>query len=160
MCDPLTITTALTIGSQAIGAVGQFQQAQGQRETLEATARQQASEQSDATEVEIGERVREGRRERARLRVAGGEAGLAISGSFESQLVDSFSQQGRDIALTEFQADQQAASLQTRVNNESASISGDRPLDVIGAGLQIASASAPAFSKSNKTASNLTIPGG
>ena len=139
MCEPISLGTGLGIASSAAGAVGAYQQAQGQRAALEASARQRAAELSDQQEVELGERVRAGRRERARLRVAAGEAGLALSsGSFEAQIADSFSQQGQDAGNIRFRGRQSERSLRTGVNAQAASIVGDSPLALAGAGLQIA----------------------
>ena len=139
MCEPVTLTTGLSIASSAVGAVGAYQQARGQRAALEASARQRASEISDQQEVELGERVRAGRRERARLRVSAGEAGLALtSNSFEAQIADSFSQQGQDAGVIRFQGRQSERALRSGVNTRAASIQGDSPLALAGAGLQIA----------------------
>ena len=97
MCDPVT-ATVLAIGSAALGANSQRSTARRQLRS-NATQREQQQKQLQAqASVKAGERVTQAQAEQARLRVAGGEAG--ISGlSFEAQLMDSVFQTDQDLAL-------------------------------------------------------------
>ena len=99
MCDPVT-ATVLAVTSSALGANSQRSTARRQLRS-NATQREQQQEQLQAqASVKAGERVKQARAEQARLRVAGGEAG--ISGlSFEAQLMDSTFQTDQDLALIE-----------------------------------------------------------
>jgi hypothetical protein len=97
MCDPIT-ATVLTIASTAVGANSQRSAARKQFRS-NATQREQQSEELQAqASVKAGERIKEARAEQARLRVAGGEAGVTGL-SFEAQLLDSAFQADQDIAL-------------------------------------------------------------
>ena len=97
MCSPPAIVMALSMASTATGLFAQRQAANAQLEALETQRQAQAEELSAQAEQRMGERVKKARRERARLRVAAGEAGIA-GASFEAVLADSFAQQNQDLA--------------------------------------------------------------
>lgn len=94
MCEPITI---LTIATAAIGAVGAKQQADAQEESIERQQEAQAEEAHASAQQAMGKRVAQARRERARLKVAAGEANIG-GASFESQLMNSLFQEDFDLA--------------------------------------------------------------
>lgn len=136
MCEPTTIMTALALTSAAAGTYGQYRSASAQEDALNEQARIRAEENADAAETQLGERVREARKERARIRVAAGESGVAGL-SVAAQLSNSFLQQSQDVATIRRQAhmNQRAANAATR--SEMSKIVKPTALS---AGLQIAAA--------------------
>ena len=99
MCDPVTATvTALSIGSAAVGQIGAREAADAARDQALVQRRQQAEEINAQAEAQLGSRVAEGRRARARMLVAGGEAGIGGQ-SFEMQIANSLGIQNQDAAL-------------------------------------------------------------
>ena len=94
MCEP---TTILAITSAVVGAVGTRRQAKGQMEALGEQREAQAEEIAGKAGKSMGERVKQGRAERSRLRVAAGEAGVTGQ-SFEAQMMDSSFQEDSDLA--------------------------------------------------------------
>jgi Fe-S cluster assembly iron-binding protein IscA len=108
---------ALSVGSAAVAGYGANEQAKSNRALAEKSAKLRAEELHAKTSAEAGERVKQARAERARLRVAAGEAG--VSGvSFEDQLYDSFLQE--DFDLGALGRDSQFANRANQSNLESA----------------------------------------
>lgn len=120
MCEP---TTIIALSALAVSAVGQVQQANAQEDALEASAQAQAEETGARVQQEVGERVAQGRRERARLAVAAGEAGVqATSQSFEAQMQANFARQNRDIALAQANKNFKQRGIQTQADSMAANI--------------------------------------
>lgn len=133
MCDPVSVGIALSMTTAAIGVYSADQAAGAQQEALDTQREQQAEELSTKASVEMGERVKQARRERARIRVAAGESGVQ-GASFESQLMDSFAQENQDLALISKNArfaDRASAGQHASLSNAI-----DRP-SYLSAGLQI-----------------------
>lgn len=122
-------STVASLGAQTIAA-------NAQEDAITAQRRAQAEELQSRAETNLGERVKQARKERARLRVAAGEAGVG-GASFEAAMRDSFAQQNQDAALIQKNlafADRASAS---RARSAMASI--NKP-NALTAGLQIAGA--------------------
>jgi 16S rRNA G1207 methylase RsmC len=96
MCEPTTLL-ALSIASSAVGVAGQRAQANAQQRSIRQQQEAQAEEADAAAQQQMGKRVAQGRRERARLKVAAGEA-RSGGNSFESLLQNSLFQQDFDLA--------------------------------------------------------------
>lgn len=135
MCEP---TTILMGASAAIGAFGAHKNAKAQSTNMAKQQSVQADQQHAAASAKAGERAKQSRAERARLRVAAGESGVTGQ-SFEAQLMDSVFQEGQDQAMIERNLDNaieagnaQTATAFSNVNNPS----------LLESGLQIASATA------------------
>lgn len=92
-------------------------------------------EVSDRATVEIGRRARENRAQRARLRVAAGEAGVS-GGSFEAAIRNSLARQARDEELIKLDARRGRRANTARYNSATSYIDGP---NLALAGLQIAS---------------------
>jgi hypothetical protein len=133
VCEPVTI---LTIASAAVGAVGAKQQADAQQDSIEQQQNAQAEEANASAQQAMGKRVAQARRERARLKVAAGEANIG-GASFEAQLMNSLFQEDFDLADINKQAQ-----FTERAINTSADMAHSRVADpnLALAGLQIAGA--------------------
>lgn len=139
MCDPVTLT-ALTVGSGLLGAAGQFDAASANNKAAGKTAQAQADEFAASRDEQLGERVRQSRRERGRQRVSAGEAGVA-GNSFESLLKNSLGAQNRDIAIAQKQGGFTQRSLQSEVDI----VAARNQFSPLSAGLQIAASGATSF---------------
>jgi len=155
MCEPITAaltTTQMIMGglsaaSAAAGALAAAQSGQAQADAIAEQADTKADQLSDQAGVQIGERVKQGRAERARLRVAAGEAGVA-GGSFEATLLQSSFDQSEDTATikkdTELKQDANVASRNaalSQTRQPGALVTG---LQIVGAGASGANAFRPA----------------
>ena len=110
MCEP----TSIIMGISAIaGFVSQNQAAKKQSAAGARSAQVAADQDSAAKSTAIGERIKQGRIERSRMAVAGGESG-AEGASFEAALADSLFQQSDDVALLHKQAQFDGHSIQTQ----------------------------------------------
>ena len=128
-------TTASVIG-QAQTAKAQTKAINAQREVVREETRQEAT-------GELFDQMRAARREQAQIRTAAGEAGLGLnSGSIEAILLDSAMQ-------SELQGSRTIANMESkhRANEADASsmLSRVQSPTVLGAGLQIASTAASAW---------------
>lgn len=94
MCIPAVAAAALiAAGTQAVGVISANQAAKQTNRALQAQNDQRKREIDRAATAEINNRLREMRREQARIQVAAGEAGLSLgSGSVEALLFDSLQQ--------------------------------------------------------------------
>lgn len=102
MCDPVTATLlALSLGSTAVGTVGQIQSGKAQARAINQQNEIAAEEIATAAGVEMTERARAARRERGSLRAAGSAAGINLdtSGSFIAALQSATMNQGIDSGL-------------------------------------------------------------
>lgn len=124
MCEPTTATLMyLAIASSVASAGAQYMQASAQEDALEASAQAQAEETGARVQQQVSERVAEARRERARLRVAAGEAGIqADSGSFQAQMRNSFAKQNRDIGIIKANKNFAQRGIQTAAGSQAANI--------------------------------------
>jgi len=109
MCFPIaaigftamqTMMVGLSVAATAASVAAQRQSAKAQVKAIDAQNAQQADEIAAAAGVELGERVRAARRERATMRASASESGINLgSGSFLSALQTSISNQQNDMGL-------------------------------------------------------------
>lgn len=138
MCEPATVLGVLAVAGSAVSAVGQYQQASASNKAAGEQAQAQADEYANTRDQQIGERIKESRRERARLRVSAGESGVA-GASFEAALRQSFGDQNQDIAIAQKQGKLTSRSLKAQTKASTKSFS------PVASGLQIASAGYSAY---------------
>lgn len=141
MCEPVTVLTTLSIASAAAGAIGQYQNASALVDASEEQAQNQAEEFAAQRDQQIGERVAQGRAERARLRVAAGEAGVS-GNSFEAQIRQSLGDVNQDLAIAQKQSSFTGRSIQANLKSNTA---GTRGVGGLNAGLQIAKGAVSGF---------------
>lgn len=140
MCEP--VTAAIVVGSLAVASAGasvagQIQSAKAQQALIERQDALAADEIKDQATADINERSRAARRERARIRVAAGEAGLNLqSGSIEALLMDSLFQQSFDNTGTVKNAENAQRARHLRTESLLAN-QASRPT-ILAAGLQVA----------------------
>lgn len=133
MCAP-AIPLALTVASSAADLYAQDKAADKQTSALAEQRAAQREELRAKATTEAGERVKQARAERSRLRVAAGEAGITGQ-SFEAQLFDSYLQEDLDIGLLAKDSEFADRASHARYRSGLAGVS--RP-DYLAAGLQIA----------------------
>lgn len=167
MCEPTTIAAVLAIGSQVIGHAQQERRADNltsifrQDQALSEQALTEQQEQvSDQAEQKTSDAIRKARIERARLRVASGEAGLGqvTAGRITDQPLFDL---GMDISRIEKNRKNRTRQIErkkqsNRISTRRKVASLDRP-SLIGTGLKIgttaaAGASAGAFGFGGKNA--------
>lgn len=139
MCEP---TTILMVSAAVIGAIQTSRQAQETANAAGKQAQVKAGQASDAAGLQIGERAKQARAERARLRVAAGEAGVSGQ-SYEAQLAQVAFDQNAFTANTNANNVNQLAGIQAESDHILASV---QTPGVVGSGLQIAAAGAAAHS--------------
>ena len=148
MCDPVTAAIVVgvsSVASTAANVVAQTKTANAQTAAINAQRAVNREETRQQASAELFDRMRAGRREQASVRAAGGEAGLSLSsgGSIEALLLDSAMQ-------TEMANDRTLANMESRhrANEADANsmLSRIQKPTALGAGLQIASAAAGAWS--------------
>lgn len=151
MCDPVTLAAVgIAAATTATSVVEQVHTAKAQAKAINATnvLRQQQIDQ--ATTAQINDRLREARRERGRIDVAAGEAGLNLqSGNVETMLMDTYQQAelSNDASLANREAQRNASQAQA----ESAMSNVASPT-LLGAGLQIGLAGGSAYLKTKPRA--------
>lgn len=147
MCDPVTAAIVVGVTATASSVASVVQQTKTynrQRDAINAQQAVMAEENRLAASAEIFDRDREARREQGRIRAAAGEAGLGLnSGAIEQLLMDSTMQAGlaNDRSLANMESriragDAEANSMRSRLSAPTA----------LGAGLQVASTAASAWS--------------
>lgn len=147
MCDPVTAAIVVGVTSVASAGAGLVAQASAAKKQTAAIRAQNAlvnEENRQAASGELFDQMRASRREQAKIRTAAGEAGLSLtSGSIEGLLNDSAMQM-------ELQGSRTLANMESREaanNAEAASmLSQIQKPTLLGAGLQLASAGASAWS--------------
>lgn len=162
MCDPVTaavIVGVTAVAGTAANAVGQMQVAKAQTKAINEQRSVVREETRQEATSELFDQMRASRREQATIRTAAGEAGLGLnSGSIEGLLLDSAMQgelQGsRTIANMESKhraGEVEANSMLSRVSSPT----------LLGAGLQVASTAASAWSgvRAAKIASDASAKG-
>lgn len=151
MCEPVSITmAAISIASTVMGQVGTRKAAKAQFASNAAQREAQNDQITDQASVKAGERVKQQRAEEARLRVAGGEAGVA-GNSFEALLMDSVLQADMDIGIIGKDAANMDAASEARFLSANASVKNPGALEN---GLAIAGAAASGYA----FGANLAIP--
>lgn len=151
MCEPVSITmAALSVASTVMGQVGTRKAAKAQFASNAAQREAQNDQITDQASVKAGERVKQQRAEEARLRVAGGEAGVA-GNSFEALLMDSVLQADMDLGIIGKDAANMDAASEARFLSANASVKNPGALEN---GLQIAGAAASGYA----FGSSLAIP--
>ena len=152
MCDPVTATiTALSVASSAVGVAGQRSAAKAQFQANAAAREAQNEEIAAAASTRAGERVKQARAERASLRVAAGEAGIAGS-SFEALLADSVLQEDMDLGLIGQDASFQDRASETRFLSANAAVRNPSALE---SGLMIAGAGVRGFDAGRRITSRI-----
>tara|TARA_R110002072_G_scaffold151470_2_gene300787 strand:- start:1383 stop:1838 length:456 start_codon:yes stop_codon:yes gene_type:complete len=148
----------MQVASTVAGIAGRNSAANAQLEGLADQRRTQAQEIQDQAEVRMGDRVRQYRRERARMRVAAGEAGVA-GASFEASLAASLGNQNQDLAILNKEAQQKDRASQTQYSSAVARV--QKP-NLIQSALQIAGAGAGGYQQGLQVGNlqRLQIPGG
>lgn len=151
MCEPVSLTMmALSVAQAGAGIAGQRSAAKTQFRS-NATQREVQNDQiNDQASVKAGERVKQARAEQARLRVAGGEAGVT-GNSFEAGLMDSVMQADMDLGIIGKDAANMDTASEARFLSANASV---RNPSLAENGLQIAGAAAKGYSLGQ----SLTIP--
>jgi hypothetical protein len=122
MCAPAALAVMAAVGT-AVSVVGQYQSAKAQVKAIDQQNEIQAQEIADAAGVEMTERARAARRERAAMRTRGAEAGINLgTGSFLDALQTSVLNQHYDQGLIlrnesnqQRARDAQARSLMSRI---------------------------------------------
>lgn len=100
MCEPTTIMMGVSMAVAAVGAVGQYQSGKAQVRAIDKQNEIQAQEIAEAAGVEMTERARAARRERAAMRASGAESGINLgSNSFLAGLQTSVLNQYNDQGL-------------------------------------------------------------
>ena len=141
MCDTTAIMLGLSLATSAMGAVGQRQQTKAKFKASETQRRAQSEEIAASGGRKAGERAKQGRAERSRLRVAAGEAGVSGQ-SFEAQLMDSSFQEDTDIAAIGEDTGFAQRGSESRFQSALASVSNPNALTTA---LQIGSAGAQGY---------------
>lgn len=143
MCEPVSLTmAALSVAQAGFGIAGQRSAAKAQFASNAAQREAQNDQITDQASVRAGERVKQQRAEEARLRVAGGEAGIA-GNSFEAMLMDSVFQADMDLGIIGKDAANADAASEARFLSANASVKNPSLLEN---GLTIASAAASGYS--------------
>lgn len=143
MCEPVSMTmAALSVGSTALGIQGQRRMAKAQFAVNAEQRRRQNQQIADAASVRAGNRVQQMRAERARLRVAAGEANVA-GNSFLAQLNDATFQASQDVALIGKDAENQDLASETRFLGANARVRNPSALE---SGLALANAAYSGYS--------------
>jgi hypothetical protein len=145
MCLPvaLAIPIALAAAGTAVSVVGQISSANAANAAVKAQYKAQSKEIDQAATQEIDNRLRQMRREEARIQVAAGMSGLSLeSGSVKALQSDAEMQAGlsNEVSLANRASRQQAAVADANAHMVS------KPT-LLGAGLQIALAGANAAQK-------------
>jgi hypothetical protein len=147
VCDPITAAVVVGVTSVAKAGADIIQQSKTAKAQTNALNKQMANAREETrreASSELFDSMREARREQGKVRAQAGEAGLSlISGSIEDLLMDS-AMQG------EMRADRTLANMEARhranvAEGESMASRIQKPT-LLGAGLQMASAGASAWS--------------
>lgn len=144
MCEPLTIAAVgLSVAAAGASVATQISAAKKQTKAIIAAEKVREDEINKSAQADMNDRLREMRREQARVRVAAGEAGLSTeSASVEALLLDSAMQaelaNDRTLANRESRQkanDAEATSMLSQIQKPT----------LLGAGLQIANAGVSAY---------------
>lgn len=146
MCDPVSITIGLAVATTAASTVSQIQSANATNKAIAKQQKVQSKQIDAAATQEIDNRLRQARRDQARIMVAAGESGLSL----ESGAVQALAQDAAAQATLDNQT-----SLANRESRQQQSIADANAQMVskptaLGAGLQIALAGANAAQQTGK----------
>lgn len=149
MCLPAAAAAVLVAAAaHGVSIVAQNQQAKAVNKALKQQNAQRTKEIDQASAQEINNRLREMRREQARIQVAAGEAGLSLSsGGVEALLLDSAMQAelANDASLANRESRKRALDAETNASFQARTTT-------LGAGLQIGLAGAGAYIGSQRRA--------
>lgn len=137
MCDPVTTMIALTVASTAASIVSEVQSAKRQEGAIRDQLAVTQNEVNDKASAEVNDRLREARREQAKIKVAAGEAGLKLGGSIDLLLKDSMMQAGLSNERTLGNRDRELTAANAEANSMLSRV--EKPT-VLGAGLRLATA--------------------
>lgn len=147
MCDPVTaaiIVGATAVAGTAANAVAQIKGANAQTKAINEQRAVVREETRQEATGELFDQMRASRREQAQIRTAAGEAGLGLnSGSIEGLLLDSAMQSELQGSRTIANMEGKHRSTEAEANSMLSRIS---KLTGLGAGLQVATTSASAWS--------------
>lgn len=146
MCDPVTAAVAIAVATTATQTIAANQAAKQQNKALQNQNAVRKHEIDQAATSEINDRLREMRREQARIMVAAGESGLSLSsGSVESLLLDSAQQAelANDTSLANRESRKLASDAETQSKLQSKTT-------LLGAGLKIGLSAASAGLNASK----------
>lgn len=148
MCIPAVAAAVLVAaGTAAVGVIEQNQAAKATNKALNAQNTERKHEIDQAATSEINDRLREMRREQARILVAAGESGLSLgSGSVEALLLDS--QQQAELANDTSLANRESRKLASDTETQSKL---QAKTTLLGAGLKIGLAGAGAYMGASKS---------
>lgn len=133
MCDPISIGIGLAVATTATSIVGQVQAANATNKAIAKQQKVQAKQINDQATQEVNDRLRQARRDEARILVAAGESGLSLeSGAVKALALDAEAQATLD----------NQTSLANRESRQAASVADANAKLVskptaLGAGLQI-----------------------
>ena len=134
MCDPLTIGIGLAVATTAVSTIGQIQSANAANAAIKQQYAAKTKQIDQAASDEINQRLRQMRRDEARIQVAAGESGLSLgSGSVQALMSDAEMQAGLSNATS--LANRESRKEAARADANAAMVS--KPT-ALGAGLQIA----------------------
>jgi gamma-glutamyl:cysteine ligase YbdK (ATP-grasp superfamily) len=135
--------TSLAIASAAASVVTQVQSAKRQEAAIRDQLAQTQGEIQDKATGAVNERLREARREQARVKVAAGEAGLQLGGSIDLLLQDITMQSGLSAERIKQNRDNEMTNATAEANSMLSRV--EKPT-ILGAGLQIATAGMNGYS--------------
>ena len=154
MCYPVAMAIAAS-ATKGLQIWGQRQATKAQFGALANQRDAQNEEIAGKAGRTMGERVKQGRAERARLRVAAGEAGVTGQ-SFEAQMMDASFQQDDDLAAIGKDTNYQQRASDARFKSAMASVSNPGFLEN---SLQIATASAGGYATGLQIKNAKAVPG-
>lgn len=129
--------TALAVAGTAASVVSQVQSAKRQEAAIRDQLATTQNEINDKASAEVNDRLREARREQARIKVAAGEAGLKLGGSIDLLLQDSLMQAGLSNERTIGNQERELTAARAEANSMLSRV--EKPT-ILGAGLQLATA--------------------
>lgn len=142
MCHPAA-AAALMVATTATQIVGEVKAAKRQEATIRDQLVMVEEEVNDKASAEINDRLRESRREQARIKVAAGEAGLKLGGSIDLLLQDSLMQAGLSNERTLGNRGRELRAARNEANSMLSRV--ERP-SLLGAGLRLATAGMNGYS--------------
>lgn len=134
---------ALSVASTAASLVSQVKSARVQEAAIREQLATSQNEINDKATGAVNERLREARREQARVKVAAGEAGLQLGGSIDLLLQDITMQAGLSTERIKQNRDNEMANVNAEANSMLSRV--ERPT-LLGAGLQLATAGMNGYS--------------
>ena len=143
MCHPIAIAVALSVATTAASIVSETKAAKNQEAAIRDQLAISEEEIDDKAAGEVNDRLRETRREQARIKVAAGEAGLKLGGSIDLLLQDSLMQGGLSNERTMGNRGRELRASRAEANSMLSRV--ERPT-LLGAGLRLATAGMNGYS--------------